>query len=121
MSSSSNLIKVLWDCRKDFSELWHAHQIHLKPVLDMQLVHIHHKVDAQIGSPGWIKLDSLNYAFESIPPTYVKGITYAQMQRMSTGKIPLSHYSLKSSSQGQRTFQLRSCILDSSTFGYRPS
>ena len=62
---NDNLIKVLWDCRKDFSELWHAHRIHLKPVLDMQLGHIHHKIGAQIGSPGWIKLDSLNYAFEA--------------------------------------------------------
>ena len=33
--------KVVWDGRNDYSELWHGHGINMKPVLDLQLIHIH--------------------------------------------------------------------------------
>ena len=56
-------------CLKDFSELWHAHNIHIKPVLDMQLLRIYEEKRSQIGVPGWIKLEGMYQAYREIMRT----------------------------------------------------
>ena len=50
---NEKLVKVMWDARNDFSELWHGHQIHLQAVLDLQLFRIRIRESWRIGS-AWL-------------------------------------------------------------------
>jgi hypothetical protein len=85
---NENLVKVMWDARNDFSELWHGHKIHLQTVLDLQLLRIYIRESWRIGNRGWIKLEGMGRAFSDLN-TYGSrlqvGITEQQMRRMNSG------------------------------------
>ena len=86
------LVKVMWDARNDFSELWHGHKIHLQTVLDLQLLRIYIRESWRIGARGWIKLEGMGRAFSDLN-TYGSRlqveITDQQMRRMDSGMSSL--------------------------------
>ena len=87
---NQKLVKVMWDARNDFSELWHGHQIHLQPVLDLQLLRIYVRESWRIGSRGWIKLEGMGRVFSDLNVYGSKlevGISDEQMRRMDSGML----------------------------------
>jgi hypothetical protein len=87
---NQKLVKVMWDARNDFSELWHGHQIHLQPVLDLQLLRIYVRESWRIGRRGWIKLEGMGRAFSDLNGYGSKleiGISDEQMRRMDSGML----------------------------------
>jgi len=42
---SRNILKVVWDGRLGYAELWHRYGIRLENVLDLQLVYLHDRYD----------------------------------------------------------------------------
>lgn len=81
------MVKVLWDARNDFSELWHGHEIHLQPVLDLQLLIVYQNNRWRIDGKGWAKLDSMGRTFSNLGSraTSELGVTGLQFQRMNAG------------------------------------
>jgi hypothetical protein len=61
-----NLVKIMWDARNDFSELWHGHGIHLKKVLDMQLVRIYDCQGQWMRQRKFLYLEGMKNAYSSI-------------------------------------------------------
>lgn len=94
---NEKLVKVMWDARNDFSELWHGHQIHLRAVLDLQLLRIYIRESWRIGARGWIKLEGMGRVFSDLN-TYGSRlqvrITEQQMRRMNSGTFFLLYYRL---------------------------
>jgi hypothetical protein len=62
----NRLIKVMWDGRNDFSELWHGHRIHLRNVIDLQLVRIYDCQGQWIHRRGFLRLEGMENAFASV-------------------------------------------------------
>ncbi len=89
---NEKLIKIMWDPRNDFSELWHGHQIHLQTVLDLQLLRIYIRESWRIGTRGWIKLEGMGRVFSDLN-TYGSqlqvGISDQQMRKMNSGMSSL--------------------------------
>lgn len=89
---NEKLVKIMWDARNDFSELWHGHQIHLQTVLDLQLLRIYIRESWRIGTRGWIKLEGMGRVFSDLN-TYGSqlqvGISDQQMREMNAGMFSL--------------------------------
>jgi 3'-5' exonuclease len=62
-----NLEKIMWDGRSDYSELWHGHDISIKPVIDLQLVHVYESTGGRPGREGYIMLKGMTKTFQSLP------------------------------------------------------
>jgi hypothetical protein len=69
----NRLIKVMWDGRKDFSELWHGHRIHLRNVIDLQLVRIYDCQGNWIHRRGFLRLEGMENAFASVRKRLLSG------------------------------------------------
>ena len=82
------LIKVMWDGRKDFSELWHGHRIHLRNVIDLQLVRIYDCQSQWIHRRGFLRLEGMENAFASVRKRLLlDGSEDVTLKRLRSGRV----------------------------------
>ena len=81
------LVKIFWDARNDFAELWHGHEIHLRPVLDLQLLRVYQNNGWRINGRGWAKLEGMGRTFSNLSThsRSMLGVSELQFQRMNLG------------------------------------
>lgn len=60
--------KIMWDGRFGVAELWHGHEISVKSVIDLQLVHVYEKTGGRIAPRGFLPAESLESAFSNLEP-----------------------------------------------------
>lgn len=80
------LIKIMWDGRNDFSELWHGHRIHLRNVIDLQLVRIYACQGQWINRRGFLRLEGMENAFASVRKRhFLDGFEDVTLKRLRSG------------------------------------
>lgn len=68
-----NLVKVVWDGRSDYCELWFGHGIALSPLIDLQLLRIYEMCGGVARNPGkYIKLEGMGKTFETAPEAVLR-------------------------------------------------
>ena len=83
----NRLIKVMWDGRNDFSELWHGHRIHLRNVIDLQLVRIYDCQSQWIHRRGFLRLEGMENAFASVRKRLMlDGFEDVTLKRLRSGQ-----------------------------------
>jgi len=84
-------VKIVWDGRSDYSELWFGHGIAFSTLLDLQLVRVYETCDGVATNYGkYIKLEGMGKTFESAPPAVLQdsGIVMSNFrQSLSPGSI----------------------------------
>lgn len=69
-----NLVKIVWDGRSDYAELWHGHSIAISPVLDLQLVRVYQRSGGVSGPRGFLVLDGMGRAFSMLSRAFTKDL-----------------------------------------------
>ena len=85
---SPTFVKVVWDGRQDYAELWHRHGIELNPVLDLQLVRIHENLYGGPIPRGFIILEGMAKVFSELCGGR-NGGSGIDMNRLKQGIIPI--------------------------------
>lgn len=60
--------KIMWDGRFGVAELWHDHEISVKSVIDLQLIHVYEKTGGRIAPRGFLPVESMESAFSNLEP-----------------------------------------------------